>query len=189
MRLDDLPSPWREFLSDVDKRLPSRVDIHCLGGFVVMALYRRPRRTGDVDYIEVVPLDGRQVLEDVAGVTSKLAKKYHLHFQSAAIADRPEGYEDRLIPLFPGVFMNLRMFALEPHDLALSKLTRNHPVDREDVEYLAKTVPLSPDVLRQRYADELRPIVMGDPKRHDLTLKIWIESYFPSRDSEANTSR
>lgn len=178
-RLSDLPSPWRDFLSEVDKRLPGPVEIHCLGGFVVMTLYRGPRRTGDVDYIEVIPLEAAHLLEEVAGVKSELAKKYDLHFQSVGIADLPESYKERLMPLLPGVFQNLRLFALEPHDLALSKLTRNFPVDREDVEYLAKAVPLNPDVLRQRYVEEVRPIVIGDPEKHDLTLKVWIESYFP----------
>ncbi|MFQ5990753.1 MAG: hypothetical protein ACE5K9_12645 [Candidatus Methylomirabilales bacterium] len=32
-----------------------------------------------------------------------------------------------------------------------------------------------------RYQQELRPIVIGDPERHDRTLEMWIESYFPSR--------
>jgi len=59
----------------------------------------------------------------------------------------------------------------------LSKLVRNSPVDREDVAYLAKTVPLSPGVLRTRYQRELRPIIIGDREKHDRTLDMWIESY------------
>jgi hypothetical protein len=65
--------------------------------------------------------------------------------------------------------------------LALSKLTRNSPVDRDDVAHLAKTVPLDPALLRTRYRQELRPIVIGDAERHDRTLEMWIESYFPPR--------
>jgi hypothetical protein len=54
----------------------------------------------------------------------------------------------------------------------LSKLARNHPVDREDIAYLARTVPLRADVLRKRYREELRPIIIGDPKVHDHTLDM-----------------
>jgi len=82
--------------------------------------------------------------------------------------------------LFQGQFKHLHLFALDPYDLALSKLSRNIAVDREDVEYLAKTIPLDPQVLRQRYSDELRPIVIGDLRVHDQTLDMWIEAYFPS---------
>jgi len=104
-----------------------------------------------------------------------------LHFERVAAASLPESYGERLTGLFPGRFRNPRLFALDPHDLALSKLTRNSPVDRDDVAHLAKTVPLDPALLRTRYRKELRPIVIGDPERHDRTLEMWIESYFPSR--------
>lgn len=90
----------------------------------------------------------------------------------------PDLYVERLTELFPGELEKLRLFEIEAHDLALSKLARNHPVDREDVAYLAKTVPLNADILRTRYERELRPIIIGDPKTHDQTLEMWIESYF-----------
>ena len=89
----------------------------------------------------------------------------------------PESYEDRLAELWPRRFQHLRLFALEAHDLALSKLTRNSPVDRADFEQLAKTVPLDPSVLRRRYERELRSIIIGDPEQHDRTLELWIEAY------------
>ena len=81
--------------------------------------------------------------------------------------------EERLTELFPGQFEYLRLLALDPYDLALRKLSRNTAVDREDVGYLAKTIPLDPQVLRQRYLDELRPIIIGDLKGHDQTLDVW----------------
>jgi hypothetical protein len=71
----------------------------------------------------------------------------------------------------------LRLFALEAHDLALSKLTRNSPIDQGDVAFLARTVPLDPGVFRDRYERELRPVALGDPRWHDQTLKLWIESF------------
>ena len=177
----ELRSPWREFLSEVDRRLPGPVELHCLGGFVAAMHYHLDRPTNDLDYIEIIPRDSARVLEEMAGRESQLAKKYHLYFQRIAVASLPESYAERLTELFPGRFRNLRLLALDPHDLALSTLTRNSPVDREDVAHLAKTVPLDPVVLRTRYQQELRPIVIGDPERHDRTLEMWIESYFPSR--------
>ena len=172
-------SPWREFLSEVDRLLPGPIELHCLGGFVTAAQYRLDRPTNDVDYVGIIPRDALQVLQQIAGPGSILAKKHGLHFQHVAIASLPESYNERLRELFPGRFRNLRLFALDPHDLALSKLARNNPVDRDDVAYLAKTVPLDPDLLQKRYREELRPILIGDLERHDRTLEMWIQAYFP----------
>jgi len=177
----ELRSAWVEFLSEVDRQLRRPVELHCLGGFVAAMQYQLDRPTNDLDYIEIVPQDAMQVLEEIAGGESQLAKKYRLNFHHVLVASLPESYHERLTELLPGRFRNLRMFALDPHDLALSKLTRNSPVDREDVAHLASTVPLDPVLLRTRYHQELRPIVMGDPERHDRTLEMWIEAYFPSR--------
>jgi hypothetical protein len=87
------------------------------------------------------------------------------------VASLPDGYEERLTPLWPGRFARLALFTLEAHDLALSKLARNSPIDGEDVARLARTVPLDRVLLRERYETELRPIIIGDLARHDQTLR------------------
>jgi hypothetical protein len=70
---------------------------------------------------------------------------------------------------------HLRLFALDPYDLALSKLERNIQRDRDDVKHLARTVPLNVKDLKDRYQTELR-WQLGNPEREDLTLKLWIEA-------------
>jgi hypothetical protein len=72
-------------------------------------------------------------------------------------------------------FKHLRLFALDPYDLALSKLERNIQRDRDDVRHLARTVPFDLEVLRRRYRDELR-WQLGNPEREDLTLQLWIDA-------------
>ena len=141
--------------------------------------YHLDRPTSDLDYVEIVPRDAAQVMEETAGRESRLAGKYRLYVQHVTVASLPESYGERLTELFPGRFQHLRLLALDPYDLALSKLARNSPVDREDVAHLARTVPLDPAIFRTRYRKELRPIVIGPPERHDRTLEMWIESYFP----------
>ncbi len=176
----EVPKPWRAFLADVDRQLPRTIKIHCLGGFVAAFYYDLPRPTNDLDYIEVIPHEAMATLQEIAGVESPLAKKYRVHFQHVGVASLPESYAKRLTPLLPRRFQRLRLFALDAHDLALSKLARNSPVDRDDVARLAKAVPLDEKLLRVRYRRELRPIVIGDPERHDRTLEMWIEAYFRS---------
>ena len=174
----ELPPPWQAFLSAVDQALPRPVALHCLGGFVLALRHGLPRPTQDVDYVEIVPADQRTVLEAVAGLESALARRHRVYCQHVTVASLPEAYEDRLTELMPGRFERLRLFGLDPYDLALSKLARNSPVDREDVAFLARVVPLEPTVLGARYRAELRPIIIGDVDRHDRTLAFWIEAYW-----------
>lgn len=176
----ELAGLWRAFLLDVNRLLPQSIDVHCLGGFVAALYYDLPRPTNDLDYVEVAPHDAMTTLQDIAGIDSSLAKKHRVHFQHVGVASLPESYAERLTELFPREFEHLRLFALDAHDLALSKLARNSPVDREDVAQLVRSVPLQADSLRARYQSELRPIIIGDPEKHDRTLQMWIEAYFSS---------
>ena len=176
----NLPSRWLKFLSEVDSRLPGQVKIHCVGGFVITLLYGLTRTTADIDYIEISPANATQVLQDIAGPGSEVHKRHGLYFQHVGVASIPESYNGRLIEPFPRYFRRLRLLALEPHDLALSKLARNSPVDQGDVKYLAETVPLDREILLARYKDELRPIIIGDPNTHDQTMKMWLEVFFPT---------
>jgi hypothetical protein len=143
--------------------------------------------TGDVDYVEIIPFDQLGLLQELAGPGSRLAQKHRLHFQHVTVASLPESYGDRLTPLFPGQLRRLGLLALDPHDLALSKLGRNSPVDREDVAHLARAVPLDPALLRTRYQQELRLIAIGNLERLDATLEMWIRAYFGQRDPPTDT--
>ncbi len=90
------------------------------------------------------------------------------------VAKVPENYEERLTEIFVGDFKRLRICALDPYDLALSKLERNIQRDRDDVKHLARSIPLELEILKERYKRELR-WQLGNPEREDLTLKLWIE--------------
>jgi hypothetical protein len=94
--------------------------------------------------------------------------------QHVAIATVPENYTQRLIPIFPKVFRRLRLFGLEAHDLALSKLERNSARDREDIKFLARAAPLDLSLLEGRYHSELRTY-LANTDRHDLTMRLWLE--------------
>ncbi len=174
-----LPSRWKGFLREVDQLLGVAVEMHCLGGFVLSALYDLPRPTGDVDYIAAIPSNSVTELESIAGQGSALKRKHGLYLQYVAVADVPENYAERLQELFSGEFIRLRLFALEVHDLVLAKLVRYSPVDLEDAKFLARTGRLNETMLEERYEKELRPYLANE-KRHDLTLKLWLEACFHS---------
>ena len=174
----DFPSPWEEFLGELDALLDEPIALHCIGGFAVVVGYGLPRATNDLDYRSLVPYNRINDLQRMAGPGSPLARKYKVHVQYTAVESMPENYEERLIELFPGHFKNLRLFVPDPYDLVLSKLGRNIERDRQDVEFLAKTLHLDAAILRQRYGKELRPILIGPPSWHDSTLEFWLEAYF-----------
>lgn len=172
----DLPSPWNKFLPAVDQRLESGIEAHSLGGFVLTVLYGVPRTTADLDYISTVPATGVAELQTVGGPESTLAEKYRVCFQHAGgVSDIPEDYQGRLTPL-PFGFSKLTLKVLDPYDLALSKLTRNSPKDREDVKVLAAKLNLSFGALMTRFDQEMRTW-LPNLQRHELTLTPWRE-YF-----------
>ncbi len=80
--------------------------------------------------------------------------------------------------MFPA-WNRLKLYALEAHDVAPSKLERNLERDRDDVQRLAQAGFLTPEILKERYYGELRPNLLAHEARHDLTLQLWLESYWP----------
>lgn len=80
--------------------------------------------------------------------------------------------------MFAGAWACLRLFALEAHDLALSKLERNSEKDRDDIKHLASAGHIERETLTERYYQELRPNLTAHEDRCDLTLQLWLESYW-----------
>ncbi len=166
-------------MQELDSSLNEPFELHCIGGFAVVAAYGLPRSTNDLDYFTLVPNNCVPDLEKLAGAGSPLARKYRVYVQHVGgVATVPEGYAERMTELFPGKFKNIRLFVPDPYDLVLSKLSRNVERDREDVAFLAGTLNLNADVLRKRYDEELKLALIGPPERHEQTLRFWIEAYF-----------
>jgi hypothetical protein len=175
-----LPAPWADFLKELDRLLSKPVQLQCVGGFVLVTRFGFPRATNDIDYLPTLAPDEQRRLLDIAGKGSSLHNRFHVYIQCVGgVTSLAENYEDRLEDMFPGQFEKLQICALDPYDLVLSKLERNSPKDREDVKYLARIVPLSADTLLARYREELRPYLSNEA-RHDLTIDLWVEDYFPS---------
>jgi hypothetical protein len=68
-----LPSPWKDFLGEIDKALEKPLEIHCIEGFALVFYYGIPRTTGDIDYYTAVPSDLN--LKEIAGHDSDLASQ------------------------------------------------------------------------------------------------------------------
>ena len=157
-----IPEPWLSFLNELDRIATSTVRLDCIGGFVVTMLYGLNRPTADVDVLEIAPLSAANAFAQVAMLGGPLYKKYGIYLDRVTVAQPPYEYESRLQEMFPRTFRHLHLMALDPYDLALTKLERNIERDRNDVRYLARTVPFDLELLRERYRIEQRPY-LGTP--------------------------
>jgi hypothetical protein len=164
----------------LDSVVEEEVRLDCMGGFVVTLIYGFSRATGDLDVLEIAPTTAAVPLFKLGMETGPLHKKYKVYLDRVGVAKVPEDYESRLTEIFPKTFKHLRLLALDPYDLALSKLERNLQRDRDDVLHLARTVPFDLTLLKDRYQKELR-WQLGNPEREDLTLRLWIEAIEETR--------
>ena len=165
------PEPWHSFLQELDQQLTGETRLHCLGGFVITVCYGLTRPTSDVDFLSSIHSNHVLTLGQEG---TALHRKYGVYLQAVSEPTLPENYGDRVVEMFPSIYGNLRLFALDPYDLALSKLERNRERDRDDIKYLATHVPLVPEKLMARYKEEMRPYLSQEAK-HDLTVQLWVQ--------------
>ena len=168
-----IPEPWLSFLRELDLAVQEEVRLDCMGGFVVTMVHGFSRPTGDLDVLEIIPQAAGSAMLELGMKGAPLHKKYKIYLDRVGVATVPEEYESRLTEIFPKTFKHLRLFALDPYDLALSKLERNIQRDRDDVLHLARIIPFDLKALKERYQNELR-WQLGNPEREDLTLRLWI---------------
>ncbi len=176
----DRPSePWFSFLTELDAQLDEPADFHCIGGFVVSLYLGFGRETADLDVLSVIPRQVASRVVQLAGKGSALHEKHRVCIDHVGIANYPDNYESRLVRAFP-VWPNVRLWALEPHDLALTKLERSIERDIRDVIFLAQAGLIDRDTLVSRFEAELEPYITGRTATwHRTTLKMWIEACWP----------
>jgi hypothetical protein len=169
------PEPWNSFLHDLDSRLDGETQLCCVGGFAITVQYGFRRPTSDIDLLSIAPMARLGKVLEIAGEGRELHRKYGVYIQMmGAIVTLPADYDQRFEELFAGQYKNIRLYGLDPYDLALSKLERNGDSDREDVRYLFKSASLDMDRLEDRYRTEQRPNLAHEA-RHDLTIALWRE--------------
>ena len=161
----------------LDGLLGQTLELHCIGGFAVTMQYGVSRATADVDVLAASTAPQQlEAVQRLAGKGTALHRQFKVYIQPVAVAPYPESYRSRLIRMWPRFDLtHLRLFVLEAHDLALTKLDRNSDVDRQDIADLAKAGAINSETLRKRYQEELRPNFVGRVEKLDLTLAIWTE--------------
>lgn len=167
------PEPWKDFLLELDARMPEPCKLPCFGGFAVTQAYGISRATSDIDVLDVAPPRVVDFLVKQAGKGSELHQRYKVYFDVVGVACAPYEYESRLRPMFEGVFTKLRLFVMDPYDVALTKLKRDSDKDVQDVLQLAEAVPFDLAVFEERYIRELRDNTTGRPENNDEVFYRW----------------
>ena len=168
------------FLKALDGALRDSVDLHCIGGFVITMHFGVSRATSDIDILATVPRGKLAELQSLGGSGSDLHRRFKVYLQPVTVASYPEDYESRLVRMWRSLrSRRIQLYALEAHDLALTKLERNSDVDRQDVLDLAHAGHLDAATLQNRYLKEFRPNLVSNAEKHDLTLRLWIEMCWP----------
>ena len=177
---EHLPSePWLSFLTDLDAALGGPADFHCIGGFVVSQHYGFARETADLDVLAVIPPEAAQCVAGLAGKGSPLQNKHRVYIDHVSVANYRDDYQARLVRVFP-LWPNVRLWALEPHDLALTKLERSNDRDIRDIMYLAQAGLIVRETLISRFEKELEPYLTGrTPTWNRTTLKMWVDACWP----------
>jgi hypothetical protein len=81
----DLPAPWGDFLGELDTLLDEPIQLHCIGGFAVVAGYGLARATNDLDYRTLIPYNRINDLQRMAGPASALADASKVRVISSVI--------------------------------------------------------------------------------------------------------
>lgn len=171
--------PWLSFLTDLDEALGRPADFHCIGGFVVSQHYGFARETADLDVLTVIPPEAAHRVAGLAGQGSPLHQKHRVYIDHITVANFPDDYETRLVRAFP-LWQNVRLWALEPHDLALTKLERSNDRDIRDVIYLAEAGLIHRETLVSRSETEFEPNIPGrTPTWNRTTLNMWLAACWP----------
>jgi hypothetical protein len=110
---------------------------HCIGDFVVSQHYGLGRETADLDVLAVIPREVAEQVVPLAGKGPALQEIYRVYMDQVGAANYPADYEGRLVRAFP-VWPKVRLWALEPHGLALTKLERSIERNIRDVIFLER---------------------------------------------------
>ena len=72
-------------MRELDERLKGPVKLRCLGGFVITQQYGIGRETSDIDYLALAAQSRHDDVEALAGLGSKLHRKYRVYTQYVGI--------------------------------------------------------------------------------------------------------
>lgn len=162
------PDQIERFLRVLDEALARSAEITIIGGSALALGYGVASVTNDIDTFE-------SDLGDVAVAAEEARSSTGLEIPigNSTVAQLPEGAELRRRRILEEL-TNLRVFVLDPHDLAASKLLRGNEHDRSQLRDLHALEPLSLELLLERYVNLLANHV-GDTREARWAIVHFVE--------------
>jgi hypothetical protein len=156
------------FLTAVDDALETTAVITVIGGSALALAYGVTTYTNDVDtYASELAAVER------AAVVARHATGLDIDVSNSGVAQLPPGFDNRLLRALPHL-TRLRVWVVEAHDLAASKLLRGNDHDRQQLVELHDLVGLERELLLARFA-ELMTEYVGDPTEPSWALFHFVE--------------
>ena len=123
---------------------------YLLGRAALVMHYGFPLSTNDVDFVWMRESNLEQKAIDLLGKGSALAQSLGLYLDLVpqGLPPLPGGFRRRSVAV-PGNWQVLRLWKLEVHDLATTKLRSFRPKDRQDLQELCDRGLLDPAKLRE----------------------------------------
>jgi hypothetical protein len=158
------------FLVAIDAELTAPAFMLLIGGGAAALGYGVMSGTKDLDTL--TELDTLEA----AIARARTATGLDVPISPTGVADFPFEFESRLVRVLPQL-ARLVVVVPEVHDLVLSKLTRATDGDLKAIEDIHARMPLSYDILVERYTDEMRHAI-GDPTRLEGNFLLGIHVLF-----------
>ena len=144
------------YLSVLDGHLVATgrsTSLYLSGGAAVVLAYGGTDRTKDVDAFVAQPDEVLDELQAWAGKNTAVAKREGFFFEVVPpIYPAAPGMFERAIPIDGLKLQAIRPFAIELHDIIITKLGRYHAKDRSDIELLTRIPTFQEDRLSALYA-------------------------------------
>ncbi len=144
--------------------------LYLSGGAAVVLAYGSTDRTKDVDAFVAQRNEVLEELQAWAGRNSAVAKREGYFFELVPpIYPMAPGMFDRAIPIEGLKLRAIKPFALELHDIIITKLGRYHSKDRSDIELLTRIPNFSAEKLAALYALARDDLKMYWPDKLEAT--------------------
>jgi hypothetical protein len=175
------PAELRQFLEALDRLVHRTVKIVVIGGGAIALAYGIDRNTRDIDTTADSKL--RSIRKAIEQARRETGLEIPISDSGGRVGAVPSNSDARLIRVMPELD-NLEVWALEAHDLALSKGYRGESQDLAAIKRLHKAVALELEVLIDRYLTEMRPYAPGSDERLDEKFVALIDALFGEIESE-----
>jgi hypothetical protein len=127
-----------------------RLELYHLGRSAMILQFDLPLATRDFDFVQMSSPLEQEALR-LFGQGTGEAERLGLYLEGVpqGLPPMPHGFQKRCQEVHPDRWRIVRLWQLENHDFAVTKLKRFRPQDREDLQYLCDEGVLEPGRLRE----------------------------------------